>query len=137
MNRREFIRAAGTMTTGLSLGMASLKDLWAKLPSKIKITGLKTLIVEDEVYLKVLTDQGIVGEGHTTVHRKAKTCEAAVHDLARVLVGHDATRIEFLWQAMYRWPRWRGGPILNAAISGVDLALWDITARRSTPLCIV
>ena len=72
MNRREFIRAAGTMTTGLSLGMAPLKELWAKLPSKIKITGLKTLIVEDEVYLKVLTDQGIVGEGHTTVHRKAK-----------------------------------------------------------------
>jgi len=52
--------------------MAPLKELWAKLPSKIKITGLKTLIVEDEVYLKVLTDQGIVGEGHTTVHRKAK-----------------------------------------------------------------
>ena len=81
MNRREFIRAAGTMTTGLSLGMASLKDLWAKLPSKIKITGLKTLIVEDEVYLKVLTDQGIVGEGHTTVHQTTGTsrspCAAA------------------------------------------------------------
>jgi galactonate dehydratase len=99
------------------------------LPATINITGLKTLIVEDEVYLKVLTDQGIVGEGHCTVHRKAQTCEAAVRDLERVLVGHDATRIEFLWQAMYRWPRWRGGPVLNAAISGVDLALWDILGK--------
>lgn len=129
MNRREFIQSAGAVTTGLALGVGGPQDLWASLPSSIKITGLRTLIVEDEVYLKVLTDQGIIGEGHTTVHRKAKTCEAAIHDLAQVLTGHDATRIEFLWQAMYRWPRWRGGPILNAAISGVDLALWDILGK--------
>ena len=93
------------------------------------------MIVEDEVYLKIFTDQCVVGEGHTTVHRKAATCEAALKDLAPVIVGRDPTRIEFLWQAMYRWPRWRGGPVLNAAISGVDLALWDIVGKLlDTPL---
>jgi galactonate dehydratase len=115
---------------GAPLGVGLLSDsLWGKLPERIKITGLSTMIVEDEVYLKVFTDQGVVGEGHAAVHRKAPTCEAAVKDLERVLVGHDPTRIEFLWQAMYRWPRWRGGPVLNAAISGIDLALWDILGK--------
>ncbi len=130
MNRRQFMKSTGLAVAGAPFWMGLLPGtLWGKLPSRIKITGLKTLIVEDEVYLKVFTDQGIVGEGHTTVHRKSATCEAAVKDLARVLVGKDPTRIEFLWQAMYRWPRWRGGPILNAAISGVDLALWDILGK--------
>ena len=51
------------------------------------------MIVEDEVYLKVMTDQGVVGEGHCTVHRKARTCEAAVKDLEDLLMGKDPTRI--------------------------------------------
>ena len=88
MKRRDFLRTAGTVTTGLSLGLVPLQELWAKFPSRIKITGIKSLIVEDEVYLKVLTSQGIVGEGHTTVHRKAKTCQAAVQDLERVLYAN-------------------------------------------------
>lgn len=130
MHRREFVQALSAIPIGTALGMtASPSTLWAKLPNRIKITGLRTMIVEDEVYLKLFTDQGVVGEGHTTVHRKARTCEAAVRDLEDVLIGRDPTRIEFLWQAMYRWPRWRGGPILNAAISGIDVALWDILGK--------
>ena len=130
MNRREFLKTAGLTVAGVPFWMGFLpENLWGKLPSNVRITGLKTLIVEDEVYLKVFTNQGVVGEGHTSVHRKAPTCEAAVKDLERVLKGRDPTRMEFLWQAMYRWPRWRGGPILNAAISGVDLALWDILGK--------
>ncbi len=130
MNRRQFLVRAGLSVAGAPFWMGLVPErLWAKLPTGIKITGLKTLIVEDEVYLKVFTNQGVAGEGHTTVHRKAAVCEAAVKDLERVLVGKDPTRIEFLWQAMYRWPRWRGGPVLNAAISGVDLALWDILGK--------
>jgi galactonate dehydratase len=130
MNRRQFLKCSALAMMGAPLGSALLpRTTWAELPASIKITGLKTLVVEDEVYLKVFTDQGVVGEGHTTVHRKATACEAAVKELERVLVGRDPTRIEFLWQAMYRWPRWRGGPILNGAISGVDIALWDILGK--------
>lgn len=130
MNRREFLKRAGVAVAGAPFWMGILPEcLWAKIPTGIKITGLKSTIVEDEVYLKIFTNQGVVGEGHTTVHRKSATCKAAVDDLERVLVGKDPTRIEFLWQAMYRWPRWRGGPILNGAISGVDIALWDILGK--------
>lgn len=130
MNRRQFLKYSALAITSAPLADTLFPSTaWASLPDKIKITGIKTLVVEDEVYLKVFTDQGVVGEGHTTVHRKATACEAAVNELERVLVGRDPTRIEFLWQAMYRWPRWRGGPILNSAISGVDIALWDILGK--------
>ena len=128
MQRRDFLRRIGVAATPFGSCFLS-ENLWAKIPRGIRITGLKTFRIDDEVYLKVFTNQDVVGEGHTTVHRKAATCEAAVHDLERVIAGQDPTRIEFLWQAMYRWPRWRGGPILNAAISGVDLALWDILGK--------
>ena len=128
MDRRDFLKHAAIAAAPLA-SLLLPEDLWAKIPSEIKITGLKTFRVDDEVYLKVFTNQDVIGEGHTTVHRRASACEAAVNDLGRVLVGRDPTRIEFLWQAMYRWPRWRGGPVLNAAISGVDLALWDILGK--------
>ena len=97
MYRRDFIKTTGFMAAGASLGSGLVaSDLWAKLPTLMKITGLKTMIVEDEVYLKIFTNQGVVGEGHATVHRKARTCQAAIHDLTDVLVGKDPTRIEFL-----------------------------------------
>ena len=88
MNRREFVKTIGVTTMGAPWGVSWIADdLWAKLPGQIKITGLTTRIVEDEVYLKILTDQGVVGEGHATVHRKARTCQAALNDLTDVLVA--------------------------------------------------
>ena len=128
MKRRHFLKNAGLVIATAPFPALLAESAWAAL-SKAKITDLQTIIVENEVYLKVFTDQGVVGEGHTAVHRKAAVCEAAVKDLGRLLIGMDPTRIEFIWQAAYRWPRWRGGPVLNAAISGIDLALWDIVGK--------
>jgi len=47
----------------------------------------------------------------------------------RFLIGKDPTDIEILWQGMFRYPRWRGGPILNSGISAVEIALWDILGQ--------
>ena len=51
-------------------------------------------------------------------------------------MGQDPLDIEWLWQAMYRYPRWRGGPVLNSAISAIEMALWDIKGKAlGVPVC--
>jgi galactonate dehydratase len=82
------------------------------------------------VFVKVHTDQdGLAGLGEGTVTSKAQTIAAAIQEQERFLVGRDPLNIEWLWQAMYRYPRWRGGPALNSAISAVEMALWDIKGK--------
>ena len=54
----------------------------------------------------------------------------AIEDLAELLIGEDPTRIEHLWQMMYRQHFWHGHGIVRAtAIAGIDLALWDIVGK--------
>src|SRR4051812_43174007 len=103
---------------------------------RMKITGLRTFIVSvsehggNWVFVKVYTDQdGLHGVGEGTVTSKAQTVAAAIMEHERFLVGRDPSNIEFLWQAMYRYARWRGGPILNSAISAIEMALWDIKGK--------
>lgn len=100
----------------------------------LKITGLKTFIVdsgndENWVFVKVYTNQGIVGLGDGTMTAKAKSVEAAIREHERYLVGKDPTEIERHWQGIFRGPRYRGGPILMSAISAIDIALWDILGQ--------
>ena len=102
----------------------------------IQITGLKTFIVASNpnggnwVFVKVYTNQdGLTGLGEGTVTSKAETIAAAIGEHERFLIGRDPRNIEWLWQAMYRYPRWRGGPVLNSAISAIEMALWDIKGK--------
>ena len=133
MNRRKFIKKLGLVLGGLPFWNGLLSsDLAAKLPANIKITDLKAWAVgieANQVFVKIYTNQGVTGLGEASVHRKTGTTLAACLELKDVIVGHDPTRIEFLWQGMYRWPRWRGGPVLNTAISAVEIALWDILGK--------
>lgn len=96
----------------------------------MKITALKTFIVPPRwCFLKIETDEGIVGWGEPVVEGRAHTVETAVHELADYLIGQDPLRIEDHWQVMYRGGFYRGGPILMSAIAGIDQALWDIKGR--------
>ncbi len=100
----------------------------------MKITGLQTFVVDagggNWVFVKVHTDQdGLTGLGEGTVTSKAQTIAAAIQEHERFLVGRDPFNIEWLWQAMYRYARWRGGPALNSAISAIEMALWDIKGK--------
>ena len=81
------------------------------------------------MFVKIYTNQGITGLGEGSVTSKEATVAAAIEEHKRYLVGRDPADIEMHWQAMYRWPRWRGGPILNSAISAVEIALWDILGQ--------
>jgi len=102
-------------------------------PLHLKITGLKTFIVNvgsvNWAFCKVYTDQGLTGLGEGSITSKEATLSAAIMDNERLLIGRDPSDIEGIWQSLYRVPRWRGGPILNSAISAIEIALWDIVGK--------
>ncbi|RZJ05979.1 MAG: galactonate dehydratase [Rubrivivax sp.] len=96
----------------------------------MRITKLTTYRVPPRwMFLKIETDEGVVGWGEPVIEGRARTVEAAVHELSEYLVGQDPARINDLWQVMYRAGFYRGGPILMSAIAGIDQALWDIKGK--------
>ncbi len=96
----------------------------------MRITKLTTYRVPPRwMFLKIDTDEGVVGWGEPVIEGRARTVEAAVHELSGYLVGQDPARINDLWQVMYRAGFYRGGPILMSAIAGIDQALWDIKGK--------
>lgn len=102
----------------------------------MKITSLETFLVPPRwCFLKIETDESVVGWGEPVVEGRAHTVAAAVDELADHLVGTDPLRIEDHWQVMTKGAFYRGGPILSSAIAGVDQALWDIAGRvRGAPI---
>ncbi|OON36529.1 galactonate dehydratase [Izhakiella australiensis] len=96
----------------------------------MKITKLTTYRLPPRwMFLKIETDEGITGWGEPVIEGKARTVEAAVHELGDYLIGQDPARINDLWQLMYRGGFYRGGAILMSAMAGIDQALWDIKGK--------
>src|SRR5919199_2233322 len=99
----------------------------------MRIAEVKTYVMEspgrEYVFVKILTDEGIYGWGEGTLEMKQGTVVAAVRDLKAFVLGEDPTRIDFLWQRMYRHGFWRGGVAILSAISGIEQALWDLTGK--------
>ncbi|HOA39576.1 MAG TPA: D-galactonate dehydratase, partial [Flavihumibacter sp.] len=81
------------------------------------------------LFLKMTTDNGIVGWGEPVVEGRADTVAAAVNELTGYLVGKDPRHIEDIWYSLYIGGFYRGGPILMSAIAGIDQALWDIKGK--------
>jgi galactonate dehydratase len=81
------------------------------------------------LFLKITTDDGIVGWGEPVIEGKAATVKVAVDEMMENLIGKDPKNIEDHWNVMYRSGFYRGGPILMSAISGIDQALWDIKGK--------
>jgi len=84
------------------------------------------------VIVRLETADGLVGWGDATLNGRERAVEAALaeHVLPEV-EGRDAHRVEDVWQSLYRGTYWRGGPVLQSALSGVDMALWDLKGKAA------
>ncbi len=96
----------------------------------MKITRLTTFLVPPRwCFLKIETDEGIVGWGEPVLEGRAQTVAAAVEELGDYLIGKDPRHIEDHWTVMYRGGFYRGGGIHMSALAGIDQALWDIKGK--------
>jgi mannonate dehydratase len=149
MDRRRAIRAL-SLTGGAALlgGRDALSAGQASRPSPeyaqavkgtapVKIRDVRTILTAPNrirlVVVKVeTTEPGLVGWGCATFTQRSLVVETAIDKYLRpFLVGRDVDEIEDIWQSTYVSSYWRNGPVLFNAMSGVDIALWDIKGKRA------
>jgi mannonate dehydratase len=105
--------------------------------SPVRIRDIKTILTAPNrirlVVVKVeTTEPGLVGWGCATFTQRALVVQTAIHEFLRpFLIGRDVDEIEDIWQSSYVSSYWRNGPVLFNAMSGVDIALWDIKGKRA------
>src|ERR1700677_2994707 len=117
---------------GPTLASDALRDL----SSGIKITNLKVFGVSltpnsdrPYVFVKLETNQGLVGWGEGTLEGKAKAAMSCIEDFRDFVIGKDPMQVEHHWQSMYVHSFYRAGPVIGSAISGIDQALWDLRGK--------
>src|SRR5690349_22820620 len=148
MNRRD---AIGTLSVGGASLLASSQPLADALTSNVfpgfaqavngtapvKIRDIKTILTAPNrirlVIVKVeTTEPGLVGWGCATFTQRALVVKTAIDEyLKPFLVGRNVDEIEDIWQSSYVSSYWRNGGVLFNAMSGVDMALWDILGKRA------
>jgi galactonate dehydratase len=99
----------------------------------MKITGLETIPIQGRsMILRMFTDQGIIGYGEPMNYEHWRVVAQAVDDMAEYLVGKDPLQIEDHWQTMYRSSCSRSMPVLVGALSGIEMAMWDVFGKGSS-----
>jgi mannonate dehydratase len=141
MQRREWLKrstlGAGALGLPWLLGNRPRAAEPQKKLSPLKIIDVKTILTAPAnirlVVVKVMTNEpGLYGLGCATFTQRARTVETAVDRyLKPFLLGKDPLNIDDVWQSNFVSSYWRNGPVLGNAISGVDIALWDILGKRA------
>ncbi len=99
----------------------------------MKITEIRVILTcpdgRNFVLVKVFTDEGPCGVGEGTLNGNEPVVAKAIEHMAPLLIGMDPRNIEDIWQFVYHWPYFRGGPVYAAAAGAIDLALWDLSGK--------
>ena len=86
-------------------------------------------------FVKVETDEGLYGWGEASLGTNENALEGMIEDLKRHTIGRNPLEIEKFMFEVYRDMYWKGGPVLTSAMSGIEIALWDIAGKYfNTPV---
>jgi galactonate dehydratase len=129
------LAAAGAATLGAALladAVGAERNPAAKVEdraSSLRIKSLRAIWVNPVVFLRIETNHGIVGWGDIK-GVDPRVAKPLAESLFPLLDGENPSRIEYLWQKLYRAHRdIRGGPFMVHTIAGIDQALWDIAGK--------
>ena len=99
----------------------------------MKITDVKTFPIchgsRNYLFVKVETDAGLYGVGEFGITWKEQAGIGAIEHMKRHIIGLDPLNTEYIWQLLFRVDFFPGGRINAAAMSAIDIALWDINGQ--------
>ncbi len=94
------------------------------------VTGHPVWVGHRDCFIVTIeTDEGITGIGEGGISGRELAMRGMVDHFAQILVGKDPRQIEHLWQVLYRGHYFEGGKIAGAAVSAIDIALYDILGQ--------
>ena len=135
LGRRELLTGFGAVAAGAAFLNEAVGDevnpatQVVDRTSSIRITGMKTYWVGPVVYVKIETNHGISGWGDLK-GVDPRPAKVLVNSLFELLEGENPTRIEYLWQKLFRAHRnMRGGALMVHSIAAIDIALWDLVGK--------
>jgi galactonate dehydratase len=96
--------------------------------ASVEVLGVGCELTGEHTFLRLTTDSGITGLGQSGGWGYPKGVAGVLTEMTPLLIGADPFRIEHIWQLVYRARPFRGN-LLSAAVSAIDLALWDIKGK--------